>query len=70
MRDTGSRYQLEAFANIIRYPCYNSHSTGIIPKNITFAVPNLNKIPNTLRFSCISHLIALLLLKITSILGK
>ncbi len=51
------------------YNFSNSHPIGIIPKKHHIQALNPNKIPNTLRFSCISHLIALLLFKITNVLG-
>ena len=51
------------------YNFINSHPIGIIPKKHHIRALNSNKIPNTLRFSCVSHLITLLLFKITSVLG-
>ena len=51
------------------YNFSNSHPIGIIPEKHHIQALNPNKIPNPLRFSCVSHLITLLLFKITSVLG-
>ena len=51
------------------YNFSNSHPIGIISEKHHIQALNPNKIPNALRFSCISHLIALLLFKITNVLG-